>query len=66
MKKVLTGLVATGFFAASATFAAACSYHSASAKHNLVVAEAESPKDEQAASTFDPENLKLEEEKKAE
>ena len=66
MKKVLTLLVAAGFVGASAAYSVACSYHSASAEHNLVVADAATDKTEQAASTFDPDKLKLEQEKQAE
>jgi hypothetical protein len=66
MKKVLTGLIATGFIGASAAFAFACDYHSASAEHNLTVAQADTDRTEAAASTFDPEKMKLEEEKQAE
>jgi hypothetical protein len=66
MKKVLTVLMAAGFVGGSAAYSFACSYHSASAEHNLTVAEVAPDKAEEAASTFDPDSLKIEKEKPAE
>jgi hypothetical protein len=62
MKKVLTALLATGFVVSFAGSGLACTYHSASAEHNMSVAENDQPviPDEQAVSTHETQKPKLE------
>jgi len=64
MRRLLTALVAGGFVAVSAGAGLACSFHSAEAEHNRVVAQSQAPvetTEEEAISTHDPAKVKLEE-----
>jgi hypothetical protein len=64
MRKLLLVLAISAMTGASAATAFACPYHSASAKHNMSVAEAAAPSesnDVEAMTTFDPDKGTLDE-----
>ena len=67
MRKLVTALIASGFVAASAGAGLACTFKSAEAKLDKVVAQSQAPAavEEEAISTHDPAKVKLEQDAEA-
>lgn len=67
MRKLIAVSLAGGLLAATTATGFACPYNSASVTDKMTVAEVEKPAtDQEAMSTFDPEALKKDADKKAE